>query len=270
MILITYLPFYRIHELLLYFLLNMDLLKVERGIAYIDNVFHPMQHRILSQLLAETGIEIRAGNWRDRNSTFLQIIRDAKSEDLDALVIDSDNMIDKELMKIDAELVHKYMFYTVLDRETWDRKNDRQRFLSRSVKLQDNPEVFGYRVMGKWRGVFFLGPKQGVRLSRALLESINYGVLNKLSDALNNIDAGIRRFISDETTLGMLYYYSGFRITPFIVASSHKHHGSDPSYHPLLVATAHAELGSRLLDMGWRMKWYYARYKLSRTIHALT
>lgn len=118
MILITYLPFYRIHELLLYFLLNMDLLKVERGIAYIDNVFHPMQHRILSQLLAETGIEIRAGNWRDRNSTFLQIIRDAKSEDLDALVIDSDNVIDKELMKMDAELVHKYMFYTVLDRET--------------------------------------------------------------------------------------------------------------------------------------------------------
>lgn len=57
MILITYLPFYRIHELLLYFLLNMDLLKVERGIAYIDNVFNPMQHRILTQLLAETGIE---------------------------------------------------------------------------------------------------------------------------------------------------------------------------------------------------------------------
>lgn len=186
------------------------------------------------------------------------------------MVIDSDNIIDKELTEIDAELVRKYMFYTVLDHEAWEREKDRKRFLSRSVRLQDNPEVFGYRITGRWRGIFFLGPKQGVRLSRALLESINYGVLNKLSDALNNIDAGIKRFISDETTLGMLYYYSGFKITPFIVASSHKHHGSDPGYHPLLVATAHKELGSRLLDMGWRMKWYYIRYKLTKVIHALT
>ncbi len=170
-------------------------------------------------------------------------------------MVDSDNVLDESITQIDSELVSKYMHYTILDRETWERREDRQRFLSRSVKLQDEPQVYGYRIAGKWRGVFFIGPKQGVRLSKPLLESINTNMLDRLSDALKSIDSGIRRFLSDETTLGMLYYYSGIRITPpYIVASSHKHHGSDPSYHPLIVAMAHAELGRRLLDVGARMK----------------
>ncbi len=80
MLLITYLPFYRIHELLLYFLLNLDLLKAERGIAYIDNVFSPAQIDILRRVIEGTPIELRFGNWRDRSLTFMQIIRDAKAE----------------------------------------------------------------------------------------------------------------------------------------------------------------------------------------------
>ncbi|MGC8836754.1 MAG: hypothetical protein ACP5PL_07430, partial [Infirmifilum sp.] len=60
-------------------------------------------------------IEIRHGNWRDRNKTFMRILRDAKEEGLDALVVDSDNVLDGRLARFDRELVKRFGFYTVID-----------------------------------------------------------------------------------------------------------------------------------------------------------
>jgi len=40
MILATYMPFYRIHEVLEYFTRNVELIKPGRAIVYVDNVFH--------------------------------------------------------------------------------------------------------------------------------------------------------------------------------------------------------------------------------------
>ncbi|MGC8570859.1 hypothetical protein [Caldivirga sp.] len=274
--LITYLPFYRVHEVLDYFLSNVKLMSVRRSIVYVDNVFKDRQLELLRRIIPEE-VEIRYGNWRDRNLTFMRILRDAREEGLDALVVDSDNLLEEELVNVDGELISRFGYYTVLDHET----KGRALFLSRSIRLGEvnvngrSIEVYGYRIPGFWKGVFFIGPKQAVRLSKPLLESINLSVLGKIEESLKNIEPGIRLYVSDETTLGLLLYYSGIRIMPWVTMSHHMHHGStivnDKRTLKLLVATAHAQLGRGLVarGMGGRVLWYLSRYKISQLLNFL-
>ncbi|MGC9227273.1 hypothetical protein [Caldivirga sp.] len=274
--LITYLPFYRVHEVLDYFLSNAKLMSVRRSIVYVDNVFKDRQLELLRRIIPEE-VEIRYGNWRDRNLTFMRILRDAREEGLDALVVDSDNLLEEELVNVDGELISRFGYYTVLDHET----KGRALFLSRSIRLGEvnvngrSIEVYGYRIPGFWKGVFFIGPKQAVRLSKPLLESINLSVLGKIEESLKNIEPGIRLYVSDETTLGLLLYYSGIRIMPWVTMSHHMHHGStivnDKRTLKLLVATAHAQLGRGLVarGMGGRVLWYLSRYKISQLLNFL-
>ncbi|WP_291999655.1 hypothetical protein [Caldivirga sp.] len=272
--LITYLPFYRIHEVIDYFMVNAKLLGVKHSIVYVDNVFKDRQVELLRRVLPED-VEIRYGNWRDRNLTFMRILRDAREEELDALVVDSDNLLEEELVNVDGELISRFGYYTVLDHET----KGRTLFLSRSIRLGEvnvngrSVEVYGYRIPGFWKGVFFIGPKQAVRLSKPLLESINLSVLGKIEESLKNIEPGIRLYVSDETTLGLLLYYSGIKVMPWVTMSHHMHHGSttinDRKTLKLLVATAHAQLGRGLVarGMGGRVLWYLSRYKISQLLN---
>jgi len=115
--LITYLPFYRVHEVVDYFMVNARLLGVRRRLVYVDNVFKDRQLELLRRIIPEE-VEVRYGNWRDRNLTFMRIVRDAREEGLDALVVDSDNLLEPELASADGELVSRYGYYTVLDHET--------------------------------------------------------------------------------------------------------------------------------------------------------
>jgi len=274
--LITYLPFYRVHEVVDYFMVNARLLGVRRRLVYVDNVFKDRQLELLRRIIPEE-VEVRYGNWRDRNLTFMRIVRDAREEGLDALVVDSDNLLEPELASADGELVGRYGYYTVLDHET----KGRSLFLERSVKLGEvkvngkSIEVYGYRIPGLWKGVFFIGPKQAVRLSRGLLESINMGVLSKIEDSLRGIEPGIRLYVSDETTLGILLYYSGIKLMPWVTLSHHMHHGSttvsDMRTLKLLVATAHSQLGRGLVSRGMRGRvlWYYSRYKIAQLANFL-
>ncbi|ABW00867.1 hypothetical protein [Caldivirga maquilingensis] len=272
--LITYLPFYRIHEVIDYFMVNAKLLNVKHRIVYVDNVFKDRQVELLRRILPED-VEVRYGNWRDRNLTFMRIIRDAKEEGLDALVVDSDNLLEDELAEADHELISKFNYYTVLDHET----KGRAIFLSRSIKLGDinvngrSIEVYGYRIPGFWKAIFFIGPKQAVRLSKPLLDSVNLSTLGKIEESLRDMEPGIRLYVSDETTLGLLLYYSGVRVMPWVTMSHHMHHGSttvnDMRTLKLLVATAHAQLGRGLVarGMGGRVLWYLSRYKISQLLN---
>lgn len=271
-VLITYLPFYRIHEVLDYFARNADALGVKRRVVYVDNMYRDKQLGILREILPGD-IEVRGVNFRDRNLTFLRIIRDAKNEGWDALVVDSDNLLDDILGIIDEELVDKYGFYTVLDYET----SGKHLFLGRSRTLGSIEvegkviPVYGYRVTGSWKGVFFIGPKQAVRLSKALLGRIDDAVIDKVEGALMSIEPSLRGFISDETTLGMVLYYSGVEEVPWVIATHHMHHASNPRGGDtrtlrLLVATAHAKLGRELMKrkLGGRIAWYTLRYKVAQ------
>lgn len=273
--LITYMPFYRIHEIEEYFIRNINIIKPKNAIVYIDNIFTEKQKKMLAKVVPD-GIEIITGNWRDRNSCVLTIIKDAVEHGDDALIVDSDNEIWPGLQDLDGELVDKYGFYTILDEEAFRSESEWRRFSRRTVRLgvvvlgEREIEVYGYKIAGRGKGIYFIGPKQGIRLSPWLLKHVDADFLDKLTKALEGVEPHVRNYISDETTLGMLLYYSGVRTTPFIIWSNHRHHGSTPHKEwpllKLLVATAHARLGRELIKIrrDYRAIWYFLRYKSSQ------
>jgi hypothetical protein len=272
---VTYLPFHRVHEVLYYFIKNAELICAKNRVVYVDNVFSDRQLDLLKKIVPED-IEVRCGNWRDRSLTLMRVLRDGREEGWDALLVDSDNMLDPRLAKFDGILVSKHGYYSVLDYE-----NGGGSFLNRSVSLGlvkvdgDEAEVYGYRIPGVWRGIFFIGPKQAVRLSRSLLESLDMPMVEKIEESLKSIEYGIRYYISDETTLGILLYYSGIKIMPWLVMSHHMCHSStsvkDFRTLKMLAATAHAQLGRNLLSKKpkRRILWYYTRYKMAQLYNLL-
>jgi hypothetical protein len=137
-------------------------------------------------------------------------------------------------------------------------------------------EVYGFRAFNLWKTVFFIGPKQAVRLSKDLLESLNYSMFENIEESLKNIDAGIRFFLTDETVLGMLLFYSNIRTTPWVIMSYHIHHGSTETKgisrtSKLMVAMVHTQLGKELLKrkLSKEMLWYYTRYKIAQLYNFL-
>ncbi|MGC8974512.1 MAG: hypothetical protein ACP5KY_10005, partial [Thermoproteus sp.] len=91
MLLATYLPFYRLHEIELYFLRNVEALRPKAAVVYLDNVYREEQRKIVERI-APPGVEIKTGNWRNRNDTWLYMLRDFETYTGDWLDVDSDNV----------------------------------------------------------------------------------------------------------------------------------------------------------------------------------
>lgn len=273
--LITYIPFYRVHEITKYFSQNVANLKPNRSIVYVDNVFEDSQKELLKQIFPS--VELRTGNWRDRNLCFIQILKDMKSEPSNALVVDSDNILEQGFQELDDALLKTgYTYYTVLDHECPIPK----KYFSRSVKLSELEAngvrliVYGYRITGVWTGVFFLGPKQAVKLSKELLEKLDPRVIVDVEMSLSKIESGVRIYVSDETTVGLIYYYSGISMVPWVLFSHHQRHDSvrtiDARTRRMLIATAFAQLGRGMLKPRYRRAyWLYGRYKLAQIGHSV-
>jgi hypothetical protein len=71
MILVTYLPFYRLHEVLQYFVKNIEILQPKRSIVYVDNVYNERQNEIIKRIVPQD-IEVVQGNWRNRGDTWFR------------------------------------------------------------------------------------------------------------------------------------------------------------------------------------------------------
>jgi hypothetical protein len=268
MILATYMPFYRIHEVLEYFTRNVELIKPGRAIVYVDNVFHDRQREVLSKVIPST-IEVRVGNWRSRGGTWFTMLSDFQGEG-DVAIMDSDNILDPLFPK--AHSLMNYDMYTVLDREAWNRGAPNTMLRSRKIGEislgETSIPVFGYRVYEpgfRRKGtVLFIGPKQVV-VYRKLPE---LSIIRKVEEAFLEVPPELRPFINDEGVLGILAYLSGIRETPWIVMSNHMHHGSE---HPpsrtrkAIVASAHIKfakaLRKRFSDKAFRQ--YERKYMLS-------
>ncbi len=230
--LVTYLPFYRMHEVIEYFIKNVELMKPRNAIVYIDNVFHERQKEIISKVIPNS-IEVRVGNWRNRNNTWLAMLRDFHNIGDEIMVIDSDNVIDESMPSIHEEL-RKYPLYSVLDEEAWSIVP--WKFLIRSRRLGDimvNNEIkplYAYRVYDDalsniFRGIrggptFFIGPKQAITFMK--LPDIE--IINRLERALGRVDPWLRSHISDETLLGIVAHLMGIVEVPWTIASHHYHH----------------------------------------------
>jgi hypothetical protein len=268
---VTYLPFYRIHEVGIYFSKNIEVMRPKAAIVYVDNVYHEEQKEVLARVLPGD-IEARIGNWRNRSDTWIAMLRDFHMLGDEVMVIDSDNLVTSDLPKIHHELKGNPI-YTILDEEAW--KSCPSHFLTRSRKIGElhiesySKPVYAYRVYddslgGLFRGgsVFFIGPKQVVAVSKPLDQEI----LNKVERALDSVDTWLRNFISDETLLGVITYLSSIKEVPWTIASHHLHHGSAPGRATkLLVAAAHYQFAKGLVREfgGWEFRRYQFKYALS-------
>jgi len=116
--LVTYLPFYRIHEVETYFMRNVEVMKPRAAIVYVDNVYHEKQREILARVLSGN-VEVRFGNWRNRNNTWIAMLRDFHTLGGEVMVVDSDNSVTEDLPRIHSEL-RSHPIYTILDEEAWN------------------------------------------------------------------------------------------------------------------------------------------------------
>ncbi|MCG2880686.1 MAG: hypothetical protein L7G96_05120 [Vulcanisaeta sp.] len=86
---VTYLPFYRIHEVETYFIKNVEVMRPRAAIVYVDNVYHEKQREVLARVLPGN-VEVRFGNWRNRNNTWIAMLRDFHTLGDEVVVVDSD------------------------------------------------------------------------------------------------------------------------------------------------------------------------------------
>jgi len=262
MILVTQLPFYRIYEIDLYFLKNVEILKPEESVIFVDNVYHERQKEILKHILPDN-VSVRCGNWRNRHEAWLDILSEFNSGDL--VAVDSDNVVSPHFKKV-LGLGEPVM--GIMDEGAWDDERSRNEFLRRSRKAYevDGIPVYKFPVINKGRGAFFFfGPKQAA----VFRKFPDIEILEKLRRALKNVNSWLMNIITDETTLAVICYLMGIKETAWTIASHHYHHGSmkrDVKRDRFLIATAHAQLAKGLArEFGQKeFKMYYWRYRLSQ------
>jgi hypothetical protein len=267
----------RLSDIQSYFAKNYDMIKPRRAIIYVDNVPLSLQGEIppwIKDTIAkqvEPKYEVRTGNWTDRTLCLMQLLSDLKNDsDFHSLLImDSDNVIEPEIQSIDNELETKDLeYYTLLDRTC----RIKSIFVDRSVPkgsvdiAGQKIQISDYHIGGTWKGIFFLGPKQGMRMSKKFIDSLNEETISAVTSAMKEVHPRLRLYVTDETSLGMVAYYSGVRSTPWIELGTHYQRTfANEREDVLLTAMAHSLFGRKMMKYykGSRIRWYYLRNKIS-------
>ena len=290
--LVTYVPFYRFHEVIKWQLLNAKRLGVDYVTAYVDNVFAKEQVDLLELIVDRFNekVNIVPGNWRSRCGTWFSIIRDHMQLDKPFVVIDSDNEVtepDKVSKFIDWVVNEDIPIAGVLD--TTALVNGRgipMQFLVRTsfvAEDEDGMRIGFYETYkpGLRGNPFFIGPKQIVVLNLMGAEELKghlgivRGLLDRVERAFNAVNPVLRNYISDETLLGLLAHLLGICCVPYLVGGTVHHvHGSTPGvtqkHYKHLVARAHYEFAKALCKEGLCNKWYLIRYFLSNLYNSLS
>jgi hypothetical protein len=270
---VTHIPFHRFGDVQNYFVKNADETRASRKIVYVDDVFTNKQVEFLKNEIGSL-VEVRPGKWRDKNLTILQIFKDLKTENSNALFIDSDNVLDPGFRELDSNIGED--FYTVFEHgkksmDTLDRK--RVKPLRQVTAGGKRVEVSTYNVVGGiWKGIFYLGPKQAIRIGKKTLAIIDSALLKELQGSVEKLPYGIGNQLSDEATLGILFYYSGIKQTPWVEFTTHVQ--ADLSgrgrYSKVLKSLANAQLARGMFSSKRpRVYWYYTRYKLTEIVSSI-
>jgi hypothetical protein len=276
MILVTYLPFYRLHEVLQYFVKNIEILQPKHNIVYVDNVYNERQNEIIKRIVPQD-IEVVQGNWRNRGDTWFKILRDLHNFNEEMLVIDSDNIADPKLREINHVLLKDYKVYTIADYgvvgSLLNNFLRRSRYAGEIAIDGEKRPLYAYKIKPRtlkeffsWKGSpFFIGPKQVVCLSKPLDEK----VIEKVERAFSNVEPFLKNLISDETVLGVLLYLCGYEEIPWTYASYHYHHGSCQAAltrtYKNMIALAHMQFANGLIkEFGQNVfRLYKLKYMLS-------
>jgi hypothetical protein len=275
--LVTYIPFDRMNDIRRYFIKNADNVKPSVSVVYVDDVHEDSQLNLIKESIPEN-VEIRTGNWRDKNLCIVNIVKDLKQAGRTALIVDSDNLLDEGFRELDSIMETQRMpFYTVLEhgRKSMALDPKRTRIVG-YANMSDGRSVMirSYRIAGFRRPIFYLGPKQAIRLGHDFLESLNEAVLDRVENSLKRLHKGIGNQLSDEATLGIACYYSGTKETPWVEFCTHLQHqsGTDSAhnYSRILKCMANYELARGMFDRKYpRVYWYYARYKLTQLVWSI-
>ena len=277
--LLTYLPLSRIDDIQKYFNKNYEILRPKRSIIYIDTgrltakELEQLSIRPMIRQYTRPSYEIRLGGWTDRNLCLMQLLSDLQNDtEFDNLyIIDSDNLLESSFQETDSSMEEAgFSFYTVMD-----RADKRKRLLERSELIFSDKklQVWRYKIFRRtWISPFFIGPKQGIRMNKQFVDSLNKTMIRSISDAMRSLEPNLRNFVTDETTLGMLLHYSGVGSTSWIRHGAHMQ-GPRPSHADyLLCALAFSRFGKSMMKRhnGLGIKWYYLRNKIALIARSIT
>lgn len=271
--LLTYLPYSRISDIPNYFEKNVSAIRPKRSIVYVDGIRAISDGSVPRSILTTVkeqvnpSFELRTGNWMDRNSCLMRIFMDLKSDVSfeNLYIIDSDNLLEPSFQEIDSLMERaSFDFYAVMDKTIKSDANFIKR--SRLVYSQGDLQVWSYRIFRRsWKSPFFIGPKQGIRMSKRFIDSLNTKTIAAISDSMNSIEPVLRNYIADEHTLGMMLYSSGISFTPWIKHGSHIQGIRSSQTDYLLHGLVHSYLGKNMMKRQnvKGMRWYYLRNKVA-------
>ena len=230
--LVTYLPFYRIHEVNEYFMKNFEMLRPRHAIVYVDNVYHERQREIISRV-TPSDIEVRFGHWRNRSNTWLAMLRDFLNVNDAVVVVDSDVILTKSFTEDYKKFLPLGKMIGVEDIKIGLK--------SRDIVINGIPYT---RVAYYKRGhsPIFFGPKQAVIINHR----INADAITILERALNEVPVSIRNCVADEVILGLYALLIGQKLTPWFNGAINEERVRSDSCNKHLKAYAHYKLFNAL------------------------
>ncbi|MDP8024047.1 MAG: hypothetical protein ACP5LF_06300 [Nitrososphaeria archaeon] len=276
LLLVTYLPFNRIHEIKKYFDLSVKAAQPDEVMIFIDNVVDGFQKELLKEKI---GYKIMTGNWGSRVLTWISILEEFEKFEGRMLVVDSDNVLDTGINEIARSW--KETFLTFMDWE--DYVNGSRGIMPRSKKIgelefgtQKRPlyrfSVYNGSLFGSG-ATFFIGPKQSVLMTRKLDKDL----LNRLKKSVEQLPKSLLKHISDETLLAVIAYLMGLKEVCWTVGTKHYHSKPESmdNVQLKLMKSVNALAHERLADALYKefrikeFRTYRRKYMLARLKNAL-
>ena len=217
MIIATYLPIYRLHELEI-FERNVQIARADSIVLCIDYYFIEKQNHVLKLYNFSQELEIIKGNWRNRSSCLLRLVKYIMESNEDGLIVDSDVILPNNWPEIDSRL--NLPFYHIAH-DIWKHQR-----VIKHEKYNDI-DVYYWKIKNYFTRTMhvFAGPKLAIRYKNLKLST---EIIEKLIKFFDEVDTYYTSIIADEIALGIAYDKSDVKETPFIVGAQHYAHNSYP------------------------------------------
>ncbi|MEM3684069.1 MAG: hypothetical protein QXT39_00245 [Conexivisphaerales archaeon] len=252
---------------------NYEIIRPNHTMIFVDNVRDVPSDIWKKETVMRMApfAEVITGDWFDPSLCLMDILLKLKETSFSrAMVIDSDDVLPPNFQLIDDLMKDENFGYYTLAEQNAEVKKAMYKRRSKLIKKFGDIEVYNYKITGLRKGVFFIGPKQAIVMSKEFVSSLDSDVINQVSVSMRNVPSQLRHAVSDETTLGVVLYFSGIRYTPWIIASHHAF-ASGLDYHPLFVSSGQSLFARQLFKRirHRRVLWYYLRYKFALVMRSI-
>jgi hypothetical protein len=270
--LVSYVPFTRIDEITKYFVQNVQNVRPEKATVYVD--VSREWHKPVARSLISDSIQLRFGTWMNGTSCLAQILLDFISTPADYMIVDSDIVIRPGWKNIDDFMSKRaYDFYAIHNENEYQSRY----FERRSRLIETEPiRVMAFKIRDFYSLPISFGPKQAIRIGTKTLNKLDTRVIYRVQSSIERVHFRLRRRFADETALGTIFHYSGFREVPWFIHCDHyRRDAPEPriAQRYVINAAIAATFGKGMMSLKYRFfYWYYLRYKsalLTNTIKLL-